>query len=195
MNNLEQVKNAIIAQMKEEQAAHPLMDVEAVKTDLLDWLVELKLPSGCKAASWADLIHVFPADPEDVKQTSGVRVRLALQLNTRQNKYLVSVMECLNRDSRGVYLISVHVNWRVPERQVQKLIDENYRGHFDDVLRARHTLWAQTFRPEELGEALGSCVKAILSNELVAAKPQEPESEPIKHPRGLPPRFPQAEES
>jgi len=195
MNNLEQVKNAIIAQMKEEQAAHPLMDVEAVKADLLGWLAELKLPSGCKAASWADLIHVFPANPEDIKQTSGVRVRLALQLNTRQNKYLVSVMECLNRDSRGVYLISVHVNWRVPERQVQKLIDENYRGHFDDVLRARHTLWAQTFRPEELGEALGSCVKAILSNELVAAKPQEPELEPIKHPQGLPPRFPQAEES
>jgi hypothetical protein len=195
MNTLERVKNAIKAQIKEELSAHPLMDVETVKTDLLDWLAELKLPSGCKAASWAELIHVFPAGPEDVERTAGVRVRLALRLDTRDNKYIISIMECLNRDSRRVYLISVHVNWNVSERQVQKLIDEKYRGHFDDVLRARHSLWAQTFRAGELGDALDSCIKAILSNELVAALPQNPEVEPLKHPQTLPPRFPIADET
>lgn len=195
MNTLEQRKTEPKAQPRKEQAIAPLMNIEGVRGDLLDWLAEFRLPSGSQAQSWADLVQVFPAEPEDKEATSGVRIRLALRMATKENQYLIAIMECLARDSRGVYLLSVHVNWKPREQQIQKLVEEHYRGHFDDVLRARHTLWAQTFRDGELSEALTSSVKAILSNELVAQKLPEIDCEKLKHPQPTIARFPKAEQS
>ncbi|MCX6835236.1 MAG: hypothetical protein NTW07_08920, partial [candidate division Zixibacteria bacterium] len=100
----------------------------------------------------------------------------------------------LEPDSRGNYLISVYVNWKAPERQMQKLVEEGYRGHFDDVLRGRHTLWAQTFRSGDLGEALDCCAKAILSNELVSRPDAARDFEKIKIPLPTAARFPKPEE-
>lgn len=195
MDTLWQVAREAKKKVKEGLETKPLMDVEAAKVDLARWLAEMKLPPGCQATTWEGLIQAFPSKPEEKDETVGVRIRLALPLATKDNKYLIAVLECLEPDSRGNYLISVYVNWKAPERQMQKLVEEGYRGHFDDVLRGRHTLWAQTFRSGDLADALDCCAKAILSNELVSRPEATLDFERIKIPSPTAARFPKPEES
>jgi hypothetical protein len=104
-------------------------------------------------------------------------------------------MECLERDSRGVYLISVHVNWKMQERQMQKLVEEGYRGRFDDTLRAKHALWAQTYRPREFTDALSACFKAILSHELKAGHEMPDSARPINPVKPSVAHFPKQDET
>jgi hypothetical protein len=195
MGSLEQISNLLKTHKKEEKVVPPLMNVAAVKSELLRWLIDLKLPSGSTAKSWYELIQEFPAPPGEENETAGVRMRLALRLFTNDNTFLISIMECLDFDSRGFYLISVHVNWTLQERQVQKMVEESYQGHFDDILRARHTLWAQTFRLREFPDAIASCFKAILSHELVAERPTDEPKLPIKLTQPAVARFPKPDES
>ena len=195
MDTLQQVAREARKKAKEKPAAKQHLDVEAVRTELARWLAEVRLPAGSKTDTWEGLIQVFPCQPEEKNETSGVRIRLALPLATKENKYLIAVLECLEPDSRGNYLISVYVNWKAPERQMQKLVEERYRGYFDDVLRGRHTLWAQTFREGELTDALNCCAKAILSNELVSRSVSLLEFEKIKISQPVAARFPKAEDT
>lgn len=195
MSTLQKVILEAKKKAKEAPETKPLMDVEAARVDLARWLAEIKLPPGCQATAWEELIQAFPSKPEEKNGTAGVRLRLALPLATKDNKYLIAVLECLEPDSRGNYLISVYVNWKAPERQMQKLVEEGYLGHFDDVLRGRHTLWAQTFHSGDLAEALDCCAKAILSNELVSRPDSTLDLEKIKIPSPTAARFPKPEES
>jgi hypothetical protein len=158
-------------------------------------VADLKLPAGSSAQSWEELIQTFPALPSELNETSGVRMRLALRLFTTDNTYLISVMECLERDSRGTYLISVHVNWSLQERQVQKMVEESYRGQFDDTLRAKHALWAQTYRSREFPDALAACFKAILSHELKAGLERNESATPINPVLPTVARFPEPDET
>ncbi len=190
MNKLEQLKNGIRAQAAAERAARPLMDVDQVREELLGWLALLTLPAGLASDSWEDQIRVFPADERDLEADIGIRVRLALRLCTPENRYLISIMECLEADSRGTYLIGAHVNWKLDELKKQQRVDREYRGTYDDLLRSRHTLWAQTFRAGELGEALNSCAVAIMNNELVAEPTPILETKPIARPQSAAPCFP-----
>jgi hypothetical protein len=190
MDTLLQIARGAKKKAKEGSETKPLMDVEAARSELVRWLTEIKLPPGCQAATWESLIKIFPSKPEELSETTGVRMRLALPLVTEENKYLIAVLECLDPNSRGNYLISVYVNWKAPERQMQKLVEEGYRGHFDDVLRGRHTLWAQTFRAGELAGALDCCAKAILSNELVSRPDAILDCDRIKIPSPTAARFP-----
>ena len=114
MADLTAMKQAILKQAKEEKSTEPLMDIEAIKSEMLPWLAELKLPPNVEVDSWEDLLQEFPAKPGD-EEGKGLRVRLALRLCTADNKYLISIMECLDYDSRGVYLISAHVYWQADE--------------------------------------------------------------------------------
>ncbi len=190
MNRKELIKNSIIAQDRKAQAAKPLMDIAAARKELLEWLAPLRLPAGVEAVSWEDLIQQIPTHPEEEKESTGLRVRLALRLCTREHRYLISIMECLDPDSRDVYTVSTHVDWKSDERQMQKLVDEGYRGQFDDLLRARHTLWAQTFREKQLGSALNCCATAILANEMVAEPDQKLKAEAVPRLQSSSPRFP-----
>lgn len=180
MEKLQQLKSAILADAKREQANLPLADVEALKSALVEWLAEVRLPHDSEKKSWDETIRVIPPDPNEEEQT-GVKVRLALRLCTHRNLYLISIMESLDSDSRGICMISLYVNWTADERQKQKMIEEGYFDGFDDVLRARHSLWAQTFLPEELADALNHCAIAILSHELTARPDQVVEQEPVTH--------------
>ena len=201
MNTLEKTtweagrKATVKAKTKEGTETRPLMDVAAARDELVCWLAEMKLPPGCQAATWESLIKTFPSKPEEISEMSGVRIRLALPLATKENKYLIAILECLETDSRGNFLISVYVNWKAPERQMQKLVEEGYRGHFDDVLRGRHTLWAQTFRTGELAGALDCCAKAILSNELVSSQGATLDCEKINILSQTAARFPKSEDA
>lgn len=186
---LERMRQTVRKQDRKEAATKPTLNLEAIKEELLQWLAELKLPPEIEATSWEELLQEFPSDPDDNRE-SGLAVRLALRLCTRENRYLISIMECLDPDSRGVGIISAHVNWQAHERMIQKAIDESYRGQFDDLLRAKHTLWAQTFLPRELREALNYCAMAILSNELTAEPDQNMEIEAVPHAQPSAPRFP-----
>ena len=63
---------------------------------------------------------------------------------------------------------------------MQKALEEVYTGRFDDALRAGHTLWAQTFRAGELGEALNHCAVAIMAQELRGEPCPQESGEPVK---------------
>jgi hypothetical protein len=194
VNKLEQLKDGIRAQAEQEQARLPLMNVEKMREELLSWLAVMKLPVGVEAESWEDLIQVFPAEEGEQEMDTGVRARLALRLSTRENRYLISILESLEPDSRGTYLIGAHVNWKSDELKKQQRVDREYRGTYDDLLRSRHVLWAQTFREGELEEALNSCALAIMNNELVAEPTPALETKPIPRQQASPPEFPTADD-
>ena len=176
---------------KEVQQSQPLMDTDEVKEVFLDWLAEIKFPAYPNAASWEECLKVFPPEPEEKELESGRRIRLALCLFTRENQYLLTLSENLDPTSRGIYSLSVHVNWQEKEKQLQKLVEETYTGHFEDTLRAKHTLWAQTVRVEDIREALNNCAVAILGNELVGRRENKIDKSKISKPQPSEINFPE----
>lgn len=187
MVDIEKVKKAIKEEFKQAQ---PLMDTEDVKQGLLDWLSPIKFPDYPEASSWEECIRIFPPKPEDQKRKSGLEIRLALRLHTSKNTYLICIMECFDPDARGVYLMSTHINWKPDEWQLQKDIEEHYFGKFKDMPRSRHIIWAQTFRPKEMQEALNASAVAILGKELVGEQLSDSKEEPVKTPLSQSVNFP-----
>ena len=187
MVNIEIIKDAIKREFKQSR---PLMDTEDTKQTLLDWLTQIKFPAYPKASSWEECIQIFPSKPEDQKRESGLDIRLALRLYTKENTYLICIMECLNPESRGIYILTTHINWKADEWQVQKDIEERYLGEFNDMPRSRHIIWAQTFRPKELQEALNASAIAILGHELVGEHISDSKEEPVKTPFSQSVNFP-----
>ncbi len=168
----QKVKDAVLTEL---QKSEPLMDVEAIKKEFLEWLASLPLPSSSSVKQWEECLRLYPSTPEERHLTSGVRVRLSLPLYTHTNKYLIVIMESLTPASRGIYFLSAHVNWQEKEWRRHKALEELYHGKSEDSLKAIHTIWAQTFRQGELAEALNDCAKAMLGHELVG-KPCEEEA-------------------
>ena len=68
-------------------------------------------------------------------------------------------------------------------------------GRFDGFLKAKHNRWTQTFRVDELHNALDSCAMAILGHELVP-KPQSHDAKDARVPHHIiaPPEFPESVE-
>lgn len=159
--------------------ARPLMNIERVHEELLQRLSEIKSPAFPDIESWNKNIRVFPPDENEQEESEGGKVRFAVNFYTKENQYLITIIENLGFDSRDVYIISVIVNWSSRERRDQQLVDRAYTGHFEDNLRGRHTLWAQTFQIEELNEAFNNCLAAILGNELVEKKGTDTDSMPL----------------
>jgi hypothetical protein len=143
----------------------PLMDIDAIRDEVLGWLEQMRCPD--KNENWADCLVITPPLPEERELESGLRIRIRFRLFTEKNQYLVSIMESLDPVSRGNYILATHVNWQEKERQLQKQVENAYKGKFEDILKARHTIWIQTFRKGELFDGLNSCAVAILENELV----------------------------
>jgi hypothetical protein len=172
-------------QAKDTKNAKPLMDVDLVQKDLLEWLAELRFPVSSGWYSWEDCVKLnYPTEEEEAAE-QGHRIRISLTLQTKVNHYLILLIENLAPDSRGVYIASVHVKWRKEEWQMQRFTDASYRGEFADIPKARHTLWAQNFRMGELHDALNACAVAILSHELVPHEASgAPPSKPVHRPAG-----------
>ncbi len=145
----------------------PLMDIDAVKEEVLTWLEQIRYPGSGEHETWENCMTITPPLPEERKLESGLRIRIRFRLFTEKNQYLISILESLDPASRGNYILATHVNWQEKERQLQKLVEQAYKGQFDDLLKARHTIWIQTFRIGELFDGLNSCAVAILENELV----------------------------
>jgi hypothetical protein len=171
----------------------PLMDLPAVKQTLLGWLAQWKRPDR-DDNDWTDLVQEFPATAEELEAERGTRMRLAVRLTTKENRYLIAILESLNPESRGVYFVSVHVNWKKAEYRHQEALEKSYAGQFDDMLKAKHNLWVQTFRTEELSDALNSCAVAILGHELMPPPTGEPSGQPLKRDVIPTPQFPEASE-
>ena len=172
-----EVKEAVLNELQKDE---PLMDIEGIKQELLDWLAQIPFPAYPGAACWEDCLQAFPAAPEEKQQKSGISIRLTLPLYTRENKYLIAIMESLDPASRGVYFLSMHVNWKSNEWRLQKALEEVYTGQFDDALKAKHTIWAQTFQQKQLHEALNGCALAILGQELAGESCTEKEGESVE---------------
>ncbi len=183
----ETVKSAVKKKLLQKE---PLFDVAATKAVLLEWLGQWNRPDNPDSNNWNDLVQEFPVDPGEKELTSGTRMRLVVRLATSGNRYLIAILESLDPNSRGVYFISVFVNWKEDEYRFQQMIEENYAGHFNDALKAKHTLWAQTFRQRELLDALNSCAAAMLGHELVASPTDEP-LDIVKRRPGEIPSFPE----
>lgn len=187
------VDSELISSVKKAlEEAQPLLDIELMKKELLEWLAQIKLPSGSSQSSWEKLIKTFPAKPKEELELTGTRLRISLSLLTPQNRYLLTVLENLTPSARGVFTVALFVNPKEEQRQMQKLVEEAYTGNFDDLPRASNILWAQTIRYGELGTALDSGATAILGRELVAKQPpKESPGTPIKTPLATDPDFPE----
>ncbi len=164
----EEVKKTVAKELGHElRKDEPLMDINAIKEELLTWLEQIKYPDKTDSDAWEERLTLTPPLPEERKLESGLRIRITFRLFTEKNQYLISIMESLVPASRGNYILSTHVNWQEKERHLQKLVENAYKGQFDDLLKARHTIWIQTFRKGGLFDGLNSCAMAILENELV----------------------------
>jgi len=170
-----------------------LMDVDEVKKEVVEWLDDIPYPEYPNKNSWAECVTTYPAKPEDKELESGIRLRISFKLYTADNEYLVSMLESLSPESRNTYFLTVHLNWKKHEKLVQEKIEMNYRGHFDDILKAKHTVWAQTFEMPEIREALGNAAKAILGLELKGDPPEITGGIPIQVPL-VKTHFPPSEE-
>lgn len=169
----------------------PLMNVPAMKRDMLRWLGQFPVP-GDADGGWEPLIHEFPAEPEDAKADEGTRIRLAIRLSTTSNRYMIGLMESLDPQSRGVYFATVHVNWKEDEYRAQEAVEQGYAGHFNGMLKAKHNIWTQTFRIHDIDRALNSCAVAIFGHELtLKPDPQVAEGESVPHRITTPTRFPE----
>ena len=192
MAKIDKIRKAIKEEFEKQM---PRVDVENAKQELLDWLSQLKLPAYPAANSWEDCLLVFDDKPGEEIPEEGLKIRLALRLFTRENSYLIAIMECLDQKARGVSLLSTHVNWKNDERLVQKAIEEKYVGQFTDMPRAKHIIWAQTFRERELHEALNATAIAILGHELVGERPSTGDDcDLLTHPISAAAAFPHRDE-
>ncbi len=192
MAKLERIKEAIKSEFEKQQ---PRADMELVKQALMDWLAQMKLPACSTAGSWEDCLMVFDDKPGEELPDEGLKIRLALRLFTRENSYLIAIMECLGRGARGVLLLSTHVNWKEDERMAQKAIEEKYVGQFTDMPRAKHIIWAQTIQEQELHEAMNAAAIAILGHELVGERPSTGgEADLLSHPISSAAAFPRQDD-
>lgn len=167
---------------KHLEKEQPLMDISEIKKDFLEWLSQVKFPPYPNATSWENCLRVFPPAKDEQELDSGRRVRLVLPLQTKENLYAISIIENLEPSNRGVYTLTVHVNWKQDEWHKQKIVEIGYKGEFIDAPKARHTIWAQTVRPGFLWEGLNACAIAILGNELVGSTPIRSKGESIHRP-------------
>lgn len=181
-----EVKSAV---EKELLKGEPLMDLLAIKRDLLKWLEQWPVP-GDPDGGWERLVQEFPSESEDAKADKGTCIRLTVRLNTSTNRYMIALLESLDPQSRGVYFATVHVNWKENEYRKQEAIEQSYAGQFDGQLKAKHNLWSQTFRLHETGKALNSCAMAILAHELTAQPEKKESGERIPHDIITPTAFP-----
>ncbi len=137
----------------------------------------------------------YPAQPEEKESLKGRRLRIAVNLFTATNQYIISVIECLAPSVRGTYIITVHVNWTKHERQVQQAIDESYKGAFDNGLKARHVIWIQSFMENQLFLALDACAVAIFAHELTPfVESDKPQGRPVRLPARLALNIPETHE-
>ena len=172
MADVKTTKEMMKKAVRQEQAKERRLPPDKLREMLLNWLAEIKIPAGTDADSWEDLIQVFPVN-EDEERDTGLEILFAVRLATRDNRYLITIMRSLWLDHPSVGIVSTHVNWKPTERRMQAAVEKTYTGEFEDILRTKHTLWAQTFEIHEFTDALDSCAVAILSKELTAA-PDEP---------------------
>lgn len=164
--------------------------LEKIHRELSVWLAELKWPKYSGASSWEEVVIEYKVTPEEIDAKSGITVRFALRLYTAENQYLISLMESLGPLDEGNFVLTVHVNWQSDELRKRKALEETYGSHFDEMLKAKHTLWAQSFREGKLADALNAGVVAILGHELKAEPPQEKIGELIQPVTCQVPSFP-----
>jgi hypothetical protein len=183
----ENLKQAIREQFRRDL---PLMDVERLKAEFIDWLAQVRFPEYPGKRSWEEVIEAFPPQAGEEQESDGRRLRLALRLYTSTNRYLIAVTESLNSKNRGVYTLSAHVNWQDTELRLQKVVDETYLGEFDAGLRTKHTLWAQPIRYGDVYDALSYSAAAILAHELRGVPSTSLETRAVVKPAPVAPHFP-----
>lgn len=172
------------------------LDFKDLKVEIVNWLSLVKFPDYQGVDNWSDLIKEFPAHSDE--DDSGIDkatvvLRLALRLYTTQHQYVISIMECLGEGAEGIGIITLHVNWQEYEKNIQQRVDLCYKNKFDDILRAHHALWTQTFRQDDFVEGLNNCAMTILSNELKGHLPLGDAKESINITHQLKPNFPKKE--
>ncbi|MDF1545199.1 MAG: hypothetical protein P1R58_08875 [bacterium] len=158
------------------------MDIDFLKSELFNWLAQMELPKDSPASSWEECVKTFPSPSDSGSAETGLRLRISLQLNTSGNKYLISFLESMEPDSRGIYILAVHVNWKDCERSMQQMVECGYKGRFNDILRSTHVIWIQTFLANELKIAMDSAAIAILSHELTGTPAALHRGHPVRRP-------------
>ena len=185
-SKLEKIRKAIIQNSKRP------FEMEPTVNSLLDWLQQIPFPPYQNKSSWREILNLFPPSENPPELQSGLQVRINFKLYTSQQSYMITLLECLDSDASDINIITVHKNWQHAELLKQKSIDISYHQAFTDMLKAKHTLWAQTYRLLYLHEALNSCLLAIMGNELKGVPPIETK-EAVKKPHVQITAFPDPE--
>lgn len=167
--NLKNIRKAIRTQFNTG------FNLETAKHNILDWLNQIKFPMYSNCTDWEDCLIVHADETEQaIPPQDGFKLRFNLKLYTMHHSYLLSIIECFSTQDKKVGIITVHQNWDEKEFKIQKAIETSYQKNFQDALRAKQTIWAQTFFEDKLFEGLNSCALAILGNEL-KGEPQKKE--------------------
>ncbi|MBI4719782.1 MAG: hypothetical protein HY770_00815 [Chitinivibrionia bacterium] len=147
------------------------MNLEKARSELLDWLSQLKFPANDSDKRWDDCLRLFPAAEGEEDLDSGIRLRMSVRLGTRNNQYEISVLECLETSARGTFLACCHLGANEMETQLRRLTTKSTAVRVEDVFKSRATIWVQSFHEGGLLPALDGCGRAILGQELIALEP------------------------
>ncbi len=160
----------------------PLLDIKLICSKLAEWLTNADFPCEAAASSWSECLRTFPATEQDKKLEEGRRIRIVFCLHTKESRYLITIMESLALNNRGVYSIIAYVDWKNKEWEHQRVLEQAYEGKFDDALRASQTVWAQHFTENDFTIALDNVARAILANELEPECTPDSIGQPIRLP-------------
>lgn len=165
---------------------HKLPPLESARKETLDWLTNLIISPDVERLDWEKALKFFPPDPEEDEGETGFKIRLAVRLHTRENRYLITIIGSLDPADEARFIICAHVNWKSQELKMKTMLEEAYSGNFDQhILTGSHVLWIQIVTPGEFHEALNSCATGILGHELVSG-PTHVDTTVVKRPMATP---------
>jgi len=145
------------------------LDAGALKTDLLNWLSQLRLPQ--PDATWENYVEDYsnPTGPQP-EHIHSHKVLFAVHLYTNSNHYLILAKKSSAEDATGIGIITVSAKLREADQRIQKALRIAYGKSEQTPERLVNTVWIENFTQSDFTGVLDRCATAILGNELVAGR-------------------------
>lgn len=153
---------------------------------VLEWLAHLTPKDAPPSFSWADYLQDFFTDIDHAPDWAQKhKIRFAVTLRSRAEKYLVVIKEARDTEQAPIYIVSISVPRSDDEIKARTKIQKMY-GPASDTVPKRpvdplQTIWVESFDMNTIAEVLARAGMAVLRWELRAAdmkRPGEPAGEP-----------------
>lgn len=177
------VDNADLAKLLGAFSNAPKSKAVAKKTSpreiVLEWLAHLTPKDAAPSFVWEHYLQDFFSDIEHAPDWAQEhKIRFAVTLRTRAEKYLVVIKEARDCDHLPIYIVSVSVPRSEDEIKARTKVQKMYGPASDTVpkepIDPLQTIWVESFDMNGLREALGRTGLAILRWELRAAEMKRP---------------------